>query len=199
MLKSIPHSEIGSAFYTAIFSEPVNGVTEGLFGRGLGQAQFTDGLGRVEKHFVGGHANAGEWGFGWFVRDCGDGLIYICREEGKAVGDPEFRSWNASDFLEKGEGLFHGEVALGVAENVALADAAFFRGKNVADGDIVDVDPIEAGVEVGGHFAIEKINDDLTGGRGFDIARADGRGGIDDDDGDALSRKFERNYFRVPF
>ena len=55
----------------------------------------------------------------------------------------------------------------GVAENIAFADAPLLGGENMADGDIANVDPVQAGIEVGGHFAVKKINNHLSGGSGF--------------------------------
>ena len=122
-------------------------VGEGLAGRGLGEAEFADGFGGVEKHFVLRHADAGDGGLGRFAGDFGFGFVDVGSHPGHGVGDFEFRRGDAGDVLEDGEGMFHGPVAFGVAQNVAFADAAFFGGKNVADGDVADVDPVEAGVD----------------------------------------------------
>jgi hypothetical protein len=181
-----------------VVAEPLDGVGEGLFGRGLGDAEFADGFGGVEEHFVFGHADAGKGGFGRFAGDAGSGFVNVSGHEGDGVGDLEFGGGQAGDFLENGEGLFHGPVAVGIAENIALAKAAFFGGKNVADGDVADMDPVEAGIEVGGHLAVEEIDDDLAGGGGLDVAGTDGGAGIDDDDGSTLGGKFAGDDFGAP-
>ena len=72
------------------------------------------------------------------------------------------------------------------AENVALADAALFHGREVAGGDVVDVDEIEAGVDIAGHPAAGGLHDHAAGGRRLDVARADRRRGVHDHGGKAL-------------
>src|SRR3954462_1532661 len=94
--------------------------------------------------------------------------------------------------------MLEGPIACGVAEDVAFADAAAFGGEYVADGDIANMDPVQAGVEEGGEFALQEIDNDLAGGGWFDIARANGGAGVDDDDG-MIFCEFERDLFGLPF
>ena len=51
----------------------------------------------------------------------------------------------------------------------------------MAFGHVVHVDDVEAGVDVGGHFAGGGVADHFAGGGGFDVARAYRGGGVDDD------------------
>ena len=55
-------------FQIAIRPEPLDRVAKGFAGIGLGEAEFADGFGGIEKHFVFGHANAGDWRFGRATR-----------------------------------------------------------------------------------------------------------------------------------
>ena len=52
---------------------------------------------------------------------------------------------------------------------------------------VADVNPVQSGVEIRRQFAVQKIHDHLAGRRRFHIARADGRGGIDDDHGQPVA------------
>jgi hypothetical protein len=52
----------------------------------------------------------------------------------------------------------------------------------VRAGDLGNVDEVEAGVDVGGKFAVEKVDEDAAGGRGLGVVGADGGGGVEDDD-----------------
>ena len=45
-------------FHIAVLAKPLDRLGQGLFGRGLRQAEFEDGFGRVEEHLVSGHAHA---------------------------------------------------------------------------------------------------------------------------------------------
>ena len=68
-----------------------------------------------------------------------------------------------------------------------------FHGRQVAAGDIASIDHIQAGVQIRRHRAPQEINDDLPRRRRLAVALADRRGGIDDDDGKSLGRKFQGN------
>ena len=91
------------------------------------------------------------------------------------------------------------QLPLRVAENVAFAKLPLFRRENVPDGHVADMHPVQSGVEIRRQFAVQKIHDHLAGRRRLHIARADGRGGIDDDDGQPLMRQFHGHLFRLPF
>src|ERR1051325_9399836 len=128
----------------AIFTEPIDGVGEGLLGRGLGKAEFADGFGGVEETFVFCHADATDGGFGRAAGDFGNGFVHEGGGVGDGVGDAHFGRGDGGEFLENFESLLEGPIAFGVAEDVAFADAATFGGEDVADGDVADVDPVEA-------------------------------------------------------
>ncbi len=85
------------------------------------------------------------------------------------------------------------------AEEIALADFAFFGDEQVAGGAFFDADEVEAGVDVAGHFAVEKIEDDFAGRRGLPVPRADGSGGHRDDDREAFFCGVEGFAFGHPF
>ena len=94
--------------------------------------------------------------------------------------------------------LFHRPVSFRAAEDVALADTSFFGGENVADDDVAHVNPIQSGVEIRGHLAIEKIDDHLARRRRLHIARSDRRARIDDDDRHAFRGEFASHDFGAP-
>jgi len=52
----------------------------------------------------------------------------------------------------------------------------------VGAGHFGNVDEIQAGIHVGGEFAVEEVDEDAAGGRGFGVVGADGGGGVEDDD-----------------
>ena len=83
------------------------------------------------------------------------------------VGDVEPRRGVPGNFGEQIEDLLKGEVL--APQNVALADAAAFRGLQVPRGHVVDIDKIQAGVHVAEHPPVEEIHDNLPGGRGLKI------------------------------
>ncbi len=178
--------------------KPFDGIGERLFGRGLGEAEFADGFGGIEEHGVCRHPHSRERSSGRLAGEPGDGLVHTGRHPCDAVGNLEFRSGHAGDFLQHRERFFHRPVSFRIAENVTFADAAFFGCEDVTDGDIPDVDPIESGIEVGGHLAVQEIDDDLAGGRWFDIARADGGARIDNYDGRTFGGEFARDLFGAP-
>src|SRR5271156_4090850 len=61
--------------------------------------------------------------------------------------------------------------------------------------DILDASEIETGIDVGGHPAIEQINDDAAGRRRLVIERTDRSGRIDNHDRQALARRRNRELF----
>ena len=95
--------------------------------------------------------------------------------------------------------MLEGEVF--AAEDVAFAGASDVgvEGVGVGAGDFGDVDEVEAGVDVGGEFFVEEVDDDAAGWRGFDVGGADGGGGVEDDDGLAGTRGFYGDLFSEEF
>ena len=87
---------------------------------------------------------------------------------------------NAGDGRHLVEDLLEGEVF--AAEDVAAAGRAFGERGDVGARDFGDIDEIEAGVDVGGKFAVEEVDEDAAGGRGLAVVGADGGGGVEDDD-----------------
>ena len=69
----------------------------------------------------------------------------------------------------------------------------------MAHDDIVDMDPVQSGIDKGWHPALEKIDDDPARWRRLHIARADRGAGVDDDDRDAPGGHFARDQFGFPF
>ncbi len=64
------------------------------------------------------------------------------------VRNLHFRRGNAGDFFQHGERLLHRPIAVLVAQNVTLAKPAFFRGKNVPDGHVAHMNPVQSGVQI---------------------------------------------------
>jgi hypothetical protein len=189
----------GSAADVSLRLEPIDGIGEGLSRRRLGQAQFADGFGGIEEHFVFSHTDAGKGSFGRFAGKPGYCLIHARGNPCHAIGNPHLWRVHSRQVLKHTERLFHRPVSFSVAQNISFADAAFFGCEDVADGDIANMDPIQTGVEVGGHFAIQKIDDDLAGRRWFDVARSNGRARIDDHNRNAFGGKISRDLFGAPF
>src|SRR4051794_20393897 len=61
------------------------------------------------------------------------------------------------------------------------------------------MDPVEAGIEIGRHGAVEEIDNYLAGRSRFDVTRANGRAGVYDHDWASLRREFASHHFRLPF
>src|SRR5262249_20206057 len=78
------------------------------------------------------------------------------------------------------------------AENVALAGAAAQRSKPVAAGDVAHVDDVEAAAEDEWVLARDVALDEHAGGRGRDVAAAERKGRIDDDDRQTVGVELER-------
>ena len=74
------------------------------------------------------------------------------------------------------------------AEDIALADPPRCQRRQMARRDIVDMDEIEAGVDIGRHASARRLDENAPGRRRPRIARADRRRGIDDDRRKALPR-----------
>src|SRR5258707_817872 len=72
---------------------------------------------------------------------------------------------------------------IGAAQDVVLADAAFLQRQQMALGDVVDMDEIEAGIDIGRHAAIRGLDDDAPGRRRLDVARPDRRWWTEDHGG----------------
>jgi hypothetical protein len=62
------------------------------------------------------------------------------------------------------------------AENVVVSDLPGLEGQHVSLGDVVGVDDVEHRVHIGLHPALEKVQDDVSRGRGATVPLAqDGR------------------------
>ncbi len=125
----------------------------------------------------------------------------VAGEQGLLAGDPGHGLGGERQRIERGAGQGEGwRLAAGeagdlaqeftqgrvlAAQDVALADAPLGVGQQVACGDIVHVHEIEAGVDEGGDASGGGLDDHLAGGGGPHVAGANGRGGVDDDGGQA--------------
>ena len=107
------------------------------------------------------------------------------------------RRGQAGDFRQRVEHLLERQVF--AAEEIALADFAFFGDEQMSGGAFFDADEIETGVDVAGHFAVQKIDDDFTGGRGLPVPRADRRGGHRNDDRQAFLAAFSASRSAIHF
>lgn len=188
-----------SFLHISVRPEPFHGVGQGLFRRGLRQAEFADGAFGVEPHLIFGHAHARHGRFGRNPGNVRKRLVRVRDGQGNPARDLRFGRGNAGDFREHIQGLFHRPIALGIAEDISLAGLPFFRGENVTDGNIAHMHPVQSGIYICRQLAVQKVQDELAGGCGFDVARADGRAGVDDDDWQAGAGKFESDFLRLPF
>ena len=73
-----------------------------------------------------------------------------------------------------------------IANEPIPTDRHTFGGEDVSGDYIANVDPIQTGVHVARHLAIQEIQNDLTGRGGFHISRSDRRARVDDDDRQAF-------------
>src|SRR5690242_1022038 len=114
----------------------------------------------------------------------------------QAMRDFELRRGQAGNVRQDVQDLLERKIFC--AEKIALADFAFLGDEQVAGGAFLYADEIQAGFDVAGHPAVEKIDDDLASGSGLPVARADGSGGHADDRRKTLARGFEHFPFREP-
>ena len=84
------------------------------------------------------------------------------------------------------------------AEQVTLAGLAAFGGEQVTCGDIFDSHEIQSGFDVAGHLAVQKIDDELAGGRRLPIAGTNRRGRHYDDDRQSILRRLQGFFFGQP-
>ena len=73
-----------------------------------------------------------------------------------------------------------------------LAGPATLGGEQMALRDVLDIDQVEARVDIGGHPVLKEIQDDSPGRSRLQVERADRRGRIDDHDPQALARGGQR-------
>src|SRR6202034_906586 len=104
-----------------------------------------------------------------------------------AVGDRENKLPRQTYFRRRAADAA-GDVAQHVAEHnvlaaeyVAFADAAPVQGRDVTRSDVVDMDQIEPGIDIGGHAPRRRLDDDPSGRRRTNVARPDRRRWVDDD------------------
>ena len=159
------------------------------FNRRLRQVEFPDGFAAVIMHFVFGHFDALK-GNAW-------------REAGQ-VGDPVIgigQRQNGDARQLDGGGFHAGETAQDLKTSFSnrflfpriyrSPTSPLLHGQEVALGDIVHVDQVHAGFNIGGHPALHEVEDDLAGGRGFYVRFADRRAGIYDHDRESCPREFQ--------
>ena len=72
------------------------------------------------------------------------------------------------------------------AEDITLADLAPSHRQKMPRRHVVHVHEVQTRIDEGGDFACGRLDDDAASGRRLDVARADGRGGIDDHSGQSL-------------
>ena len=78
----------------------------------------------------------------------------------------------------------HGaKVNILAAKDVELADFAALESREMACGDVIDMDEIKTGVHIGRHMTQGCLEHQAAGRRWLDIARADRCRRIDDDGG----------------
>src|SRR5688572_6365138 len=94
----------------SVLTKPLDRVRERLARRRLRETEFPDGLCRIEKHFVAGHAHAGERCFGWLASEARDEFVNVSGRESDGIGNLKARRRNAGDLLENRERFTHGPV-----------------------------------------------------------------------------------------
>ena len=103
----------------------------------------------------------------------------VSDRHGGGVGNAQPRRTPADQARDVAEHV--GKQHILAAENVALADGTASQRREMAVGDVVDMNKIEPGVDEARHAAARRLDDDAAGGRRAHVAGADRCRGIDDD------------------
>ena len=165
----------------AVGAEPVDGGAHGGVDGHDAEAELLLGAGAGGVHLLAAHADFFERGAGLFAADAaGDQLLEEGVGGGDGKGNLDGGRRDAGDGRHLVEDLLEGEVF--AAEDVAAAGSALGERENVGAGDFGDIDEVQAGVDVGGKFAVEEVDEDAAGGRGLAVVGADGGGGVENDD-----------------
>src|SRR6266403_983463 len=188
----------GAAFGdVAVGFVPAHGAFERSGDRAGLETQFALRARTIHEHHVARDFYAFDRN-AWFApeepRENRTGIGYT---QGETVGNFQFGRGQTGNLRKRVEHLLQGEVFS--TEEIAFADFAFFGNKQVAGGAIFDADKIEAGLDVAGHFSVQEIEDDFSGGGRFPVPGADGRGGHGDDHRESIFRGAEGFLFREPF
>src|SRR5882672_10797916 len=188
----------GAAFGdVAVGFVPAHGAFERSGDRAGLETQFALRARTIHEHHVARDFYAFDRN-AWFApeepRENRTGIGYT---QGETVGNFQFGRGQTGNLRKRIEHLLQREIL--PTEQVAFADFSFFRDKQVAGGAIFDADKIEAGLDIAGHFAVQEIEDDFSGGCGLPVPGADRRGGHGDDHGESVFRGAEGFLFREPF
>src|SRR5688500_13447417 len=105
--RSALNERIGLGLHIAVATEPIDSVSEGLPRRRLRQAQFADGLGRIEEHFVFGHSNPCQWSLWGVSGETRNAFIEVSGPKGNEIRHLKPRSRETGNFRQYSEGLFH--------------------------------------------------------------------------------------------
>src|SRR6267378_2376183 len=181
----------------AIGFVPAHGTFERGGDRTSLEGQFALRARAIHKHHVASYLHAFDRDAGLAPEQTGENGTRIGYTQGETVGNFQFGRGQTGNLRKGVEHLLQGEVFS--AEEIAFADFAFFRDEQVAGGAIFDADKIEAGLDVAGHFAVQEIEDNFSGGGRFPVPGADGRGGHGDDHGESVFRGAEGFLLREPF
>src|SRR3984957_14400036 len=109
----------------------------------------------------------------------------ISDRNGDGAGNAQPRRTPADQTRDVAEHV--GKQHILAAENVTLAYGAASQRREMATGDVVDMNKIEPGVDEARHAAARRLDDDAAGGRRAYIAGANWRRGIDDDGGQSIA------------
>src|SRR5579883_3332174 len=85
------------------------------------------------------------------------------------------------------------------AKNIPLAGTPPLAGQQMTFGGVARVDDVQAGVDEGGHLAVEEIEDGLSGGGRLHIVVAHRRRRIDDHNRKPAARKLQRRLLGQKF
>src|SRR5882724_1291395 len=188
----------GAAFGdVAVGFVPAHGAFERSGDRAGLETQFALRARTIHEHHVARDFYAFDRN-AWFApeepRENRTGIGYT---QGETVGNFQFGRGQTGNLRKRVEHVLQREIL--PTEQIAFSDFPFFGDEQVTGGAIFDANKIEAGLDIAGHFAVQEIEDDFSGGRGLPVPRADGRGGHGDDDGQPAFRGAEGFLFREPF
>ena len=144
----------------------------------LGQPKLPHCFFRIEVHLVARHPHPCDRRFRGGASDPRDHLVNLrCRPRHR-VGNTNLRGRNPGEFFENGERLLHGPIAVPISQDIPFSDSPLFSGEHMPCRDITDVDPIQSGIQIGRHRAIQKVHDHLPRRRRFHIPRSNRSTGI---------------------
>src|SRR5260370_2480815 len=143
------------SFQISVGFEPADGVGNGLTRRSRCVTELARRLFRAEIHLFSRHPNPVERDEGVTPGNAGRQLRPDGDRKQHTVRDPE-PGWATADRLrDLGEDLSQRHVL--APENISLTDPSLLGRGEMAFGDVIDMDDVEAGVDKSGHLSARRL------------------------------------------